>query len=166
MVAKPAPWKHPYSSSPVLLGTCLCLHVFSCVTVHLALWATVESRKMSIIFRLNYHNIWIISCLFCLCSFCHVWICGPVYGFTILWILITIFPFFCWSGSILFLKILDLLCMCVCVRLSIWDVSPLGFILVTLIASNVLFVHSPQALLFVYAGPVLPYATCTNNYVR
>lgn len=41
----------------------------------------------------------------------------------------------------------------------------LGFIL-ALIVSNVLFVHSPPALLFVYAGPVLPYATCTNNYAR
>lgn len=42
----------------------------------------------------------------------------------------------------------------------------LGFILARLIVSNVLFVHSPPALLFVYAGPVLPYATCTNNYAR
>lgn len=42
----------------------------------------------------------------------------------------------------------------------------LGFMLATLIVSNALFVHSPPALLFVYAGPVLPYTTCTNNYAR
>lgn len=42
----------------------------------------------------------------------------------------------------------------------------LGFTLEMLIVSNLLFVHSPLALLFVYAGPVLPCTTCTNNYVR
>lgn len=42
----------------------------------------------------------------------------------------------------------------------------LGFMLATVIVFNALFAHRPPALLFVYAGPVLPYSTCTNNYAR
>lgn len=58
--------------------------------------------------------------------------------------------------------------MCVCALMcpSLHLRFALGFVLATLIVSNALFVHSPPALLFVYAGPVLPYTTCTNNYAR